>query len=121
MNMSFKDIEEFKKHVVEPMLETIRTEVKTIATDAGTTAATVAAKAATEAATAAARAEAAAIARSTAETETAKLAKAINSRVESLEKNQARALVGWTVFVAGVTLLFSQLKAWILSHFRMNQ
>lgn len=40
----------------------------------------------------------------------------LKSDVAKLKANQARALVGWTVFVAGATLLFNHARTWVEVH-----
>lgn len=42
---------------------------------------------------------------------------AVKKDVDDLKKNQGRALVGWTVLVAGVCLIFEQAKGWLVAKF----
>lgn len=41
----------------------------------------------------------------------------LNVRTKKLEGNQAKALVGWTVLVTGITLLCTGAKSWLMAHF----
>ena len=42
------------------------------------------------------------------------------SEIGRLKANQAKALVGFAVLCTGVTLLFNQVKGWILSKFHVG-
>lgn len=44
----------------------------------------------------------------------------LDEDVACLKKNQAKALVGWTVLVAGVSLFLVQIKTWFISHLHMS-
>ncbi len=46
--------------------------------------------------------------------------KKLETDVARLTANQAKALVGWTVFVAGLTLLLDQVKTWVVTHLRLH-
>lgn len=39
--------------------------------------------------------------------------------ITRLKSNQAKALVGWTVLVTGVTLLFNHAKIWVMGHLHL--
>lgn len=44
---------------------------------------------------------------------------AIITDISRLKANQAKALVGWTVLVTGVTLFINNVKGWAMSHFHV--
>lgn len=48
------------------------------------------------------------------------LAAAQGVEIEKLKGNQAKALVGWTVLVTGITLLLNHAKTWIMSKVHLN-
>lgn len=40
--------------------------------------------------------------------------------IKNLKANQAKALVGWTALCVGVTMLFNQVKSYVISHFHLT-
>lgn len=51
---------------------------------------------------------------------TAAKAEIHSTEIARLKGNQAKALVGWTVLVAGVSLLFNHARTWIMSKVHLN-
>lgn len=94
MNINIDEVEKFQEHFVKPMVEAVERKLDPLVTRLANAEAKIEANASCNT--------------------------LLANEISKLKSNQAKALVGWTTLVSGVTLIvslcFSQIKQWLNTH-----